>query len=448
MAFFMKRWVLLVFSVFVVSELSEHEDSFESMFNFMIGLRNESDTFRNYAAKIQALLCPDQPTCNFDNEWNRTEILRALPEHIKLGTDVIQMEDLHAAIGVCCLSCSCDTETCTENDNCCFSKVLSETRSYVNTDDGANQSPDAFNDMMDFSSNPDAKNTATQMHSDCIPATRKSYIDPNLEPLGIPRYFMITQCFENETNEISVRRCENPSGDEIKDTLPVTSQVTGRVYWNVHCARCNKDESDLLFWNSSISFDFEIAFFVNKSIISEYDHVFPETLDTFLDYIYKVGHVAFTPPFPMEDILCLRKKEQKTCTKHITKMTVIPWLNEACEQFHSPILIENFLGRQYPYRNVFCYLCQKRYIKPTDNRQCGSIHHDKSFEGKLFALIDYEAIGGSQGDLTTASKDENCRCDEMLDPYLVSISREHLCAKVYQSLHITNSKMGDPWGWY
>ena len=410
-------------------ELSEIEnydssESFESIFNFVLGLRNDSGTFLNFATKVQTLFCPEQPICTDEGERNRTDVLSTLPDTMAVGTDAIRIEDMYEGVGVCCLPCSCDAKTCKEDGNCCLSKVFSDALSDKSDVDN-HHLPGALNDLNGISSEFEA-NEATRVYSECIKATRMSYRDKDeleiASDLSIPSYFMITQCFQKNTTELTVRKCQNPSEDEIEDTLPVTSLNTGRIYWNSHCASCNNDETDIMPWNSSVTFDFDFAYFLNETDFDYGIRSVPETRDDLLQFISKTGDTFYAPHFPMEDKLCLRKNTMDTC-----KNQVIPWLKEACERIYSPIVIENFLGRLYPFRNILCYLCRKQYIKSSKQRRCGyEDGHVKSNAGKLTVLLNYKALGGIHADMSTGktdsfgNRDERCRCNEIYDTYTVS----------------------------
>ena len=107
-----------------VSGLAEKSfESFENIFDFTVGLRNESNNTLDYATKIQALFCPEQPICTVESGRNSTDVLRTLPK-FGIGTEASQIEDVHKNVGACCLPCSCDSRSCKEDGNCCLTKIL------------------------------------------------------------------------------------------------------------------------------------------------------------------------------------------------------------------------------------------------------------------------------------------------------------------------------------
>ena len=101
-------------------------------------------------------------------------------------------------------------------------------------------------------------NDTKPIYSECIKAIRGSYVDKDVFHLErdstIPSYFMITQCFGNNASDLAVKKCHHPSGNEFEATVPVTSLVTRRIYWNTHCARCNNDGNNIVPWNSTVRF--------------------------------------------------------------------------------------------------------------------------------------------------------------------------------------------------
>ena len=431
------KMLLYIYVFIAVAGLSEQEeyDNSESFFTSVIELRNENGTVLDYATKIQALFCPEQPICTDMGVRNRTDVLNTLPKAMEIGIEDIRIEDVHEVVGACCLPCSCDADTCKEDGNCCLTKVFLDAVG-DNPDVDVQKMSGALGLLNDVPSEFEGNQT-NLVHSECIKASRMSYRDKDAfdieSELGIPSYFMITQCFENHTSDLEVKKCQSPSEDEVEDTLPVTSSNTGRSYWNSHCARCNNDGSSILPWNVWVKFDFDIAFFVNES--NTYGSVYPEMPDDLLGFISETGDIIYVPPFPRGEKLCLRKTTLYTCKIPRTKTTDVSWLNEACEQIYSPFVIENIFGRIYPFQNVFCYLCRKQYIKPSDKSHCGyTENHGKGKSGGLTALLDYRALSNRSDAKSNShgSRDETCDCDEIYDRYLVSacISFSHVFCQV------------------
>ena len=100
-----------------------HLASYEGLFSAAVALRNGSETFLEYATKIQAMFCPEQLICSKTGDMTRSDVLNTLPEALETGSETIRIEDIPKIVGACCLPCSCDEATCQENGNCCLSKV-------------------------------------------------------------------------------------------------------------------------------------------------------------------------------------------------------------------------------------------------------------------------------------------------------------------------------------
>ena len=384
-------YTLVCIAVAGLTDHSESEsfESFENIFDFTVGLKNESDTIMDYATKIQALFCPEQPICTAEGDRNSTDVLKTLPEMIGIGTAVTRMEDVHKIVGACCLPCSCNTKTCKENGNCCLSKIFAD--ALENNPDMDDQNSLAMLDHLeDVSEFMDENVTAVK--SECVKASWLSYRDKDdleiMDDPDISGYFMITRCFENNASHVDVTNCQTPPVDDVT-MLPVISSDTGRIYWNSYCARCNNDDRDILPWTASVKFNTDIAFFVNYSdpTVTYY----PDTYTGIPEFISKTGSIVYAPPNSQEDKLCLRKNSLLTCEDFAYKPKAQPkdsWLEMACERINSPLIIESAFGRGIPFMNIFCYLCLQEYIKPSVSSECGhGEHHDKSLLVGMSALL-------------------------------------------------------------
>ena len=411
-------WTSVIIAVAGATYHSESEnfERFESIFDFTDGLKNESANIVEYAKKIQALFCPGQPICTTEGNVNSTDVLKTLPEIIGVGMEAVQLEDLYKVVGACCLPCSCDTKTCTENGNCCLSKIFAD--AIDNSPDIDDQTAlDMIGGQDVFSDKQEGKNT-TSVYGECIKASWLSYRDKDdleiADDLDIPGYFMITHCFGNNARDTDMTKCHNPSESQNEVMSPVISSVTGRIYWNLYCARCNNDDSDISSWVTSVKFNTDITYFVNSSDDSVAHY--PDTYTDMVKFISQTGNVLYTPPTSQDDKLCLRKNALYTCMdpKHV-------WLKEACERIYSPLIIENSLGYRIPFRNIFCYLCRHQYMKPSASTQCGftGSHTKMTFKG-MSALLDYRAHDSSHNAISTTPAHDKCRCDEVYDRYLVS----------------------------
>ena len=424
------RKVFIITIVFVVvtgltnNPETERFKHYENVFDFAVGLKNESDTILDYATKIQALFCPGQPICTAEGDRNSTGGLKTLPEMIGLGTEVSRIEDVHKIVGTCCLPCSCDPRSCKENGNCCMSKIFLDALE-TNPDLDDQNVLSVFGTLDDVSKLEDENETT--LYSECIKASWLSYRDKDVfeiaNDLTIPSYFMITRCFENNANPEDVTKCQSPSDYDNKSMLPVSSLATGRIYWNSHCARCNNDDRNIALWTASVKFDIDIAYFVNSTQMHAYSgFLYPETYHGILDFISKIGNILYIPPFPQEENMCFRKNTLMTCNgfKFDTKPTS-SWLQRACERIYSPLVIEGRFGGRYPFLNIFCYLCRRQYFQPSTSGQCGYAgrHAKGVFEG-MAALFDYRESDSSDNAMTIAPRQGKCRCDEIFDPHIVS----------------------------
>ena len=426
---FLNTLVFFVYTVLTESFEGKSFRRFENIFDFTVGLRYESEDMLDYATKIQALVCPEQPICSVEAERNRTDVLNTLPEILGIGTETIRIEDVQNLITACCMPCSCDTKSCHENNNCCLSKIGAH--ALQNSPDMDDQNAIGVPEILQGASTLKDKNV-TAVYSECIQASWISYQDKNafelVTDLDIPGYFMITRCFENSTSPEDVIKCQTPLEYAEEVMLPVTSSVTGRIYWNSYCARCNNDGMDVLPWIASVKFDTDIAYFINYSYPSL--AVFPDTYDDIPDFISKTGNIVYRPPFPQKDKLCLRKTNLRTCKRPRTKPigswleknSTGSWLEKTCERIYSPLIIEGALERRYAFLNIFCYLCRQQYIKPNANRKCDyAERQEKNMFVRLSALLDFIASNSSTNAVSIVPRQGKCRCDEIFDLNLVSI---------------------------
>ena len=418
MALLYTKVFINVFVYIAVSGLTGHteSESFESIFDFTYALKKDADNSLDYATKIQALFCPKQPICPTEGDRNLTDVVKTLPETVRIGTEVSLIEDVHKIVGSCCLPCSCDTRTCKENGNCCLSKTFADT--LENSPDMEDQNTLGVLDSLD-----DVSEFQHENVSECMKASWLSYRDKDdseiADDLGLPAYFMITRCFGNNASQEDMTKCETPSGYDDDVIVPVTSSDTGRTYWNSGCVRCNNDDSDISHWTASVKFNTDIAYFLNKSF-SGRSWPIPDTYNDIMEFISKTGNIIYTPPFPLEDKRCLRKPTLKPCTDSRNKSTG-SWLEKVCERVYSPLIIENDFGRRFAFLNIFCYLCRQQYIKPSTSRQCGNAEGigAKSVFVGMSALFDFRGSDSSDNTLNIAPKQEECGCVEIYDHYLV-----------------------------
>ena len=271
MNFFANR-VLFIFLLIAATKYSatndlESTENIEDFLNSIIQFRDVSGTLEQYATQVRSLFCPEQPICGDSVEKNRTNVLRNLSVFMGFGTNATRVEDVFNVVGACCLPCACDLKTCTENGNCCPSKLITDVVSTKPDDDVPNV-PNGVSDS-NYTFSRLRGNDTKPTYSECIKAIRGSYVDRDVFHLErdstIPSYFMITQCFGNNASDLTIKKCHHPSGNVFEETVPVTSLVTRRIYWNTHCARCNNDGSNFVPWDSTVRFNFGIAYFYDHS---------------------------------------------------------------------------------------------------------------------------------------------------------------------------------------
>ena len=432
------RKVFIVTTVFIVvtgltnNPESESFKNYENIFDFAVGLKNESDTILDYATKIQALFCPEQPICTAEGDRNSTDSLKTLPEMIGIGTEVSRIEDVHMLVGACCMPCSCDPRFCKKNGNCCMSKIFLDALE-TNPDLDDQNVLSLFATLDDVSKFEDENETA--LYSECIEASWLSYRDKDVfdviaNRLTIPSYFMITRCFENDANPEDVTKCQFPSEYDDESMQPVSSSATGRIYWNSHCARCNNDARNISLWTALVKFNTDIAYYVNSTPTTMYAYggysLYPETYDGILEFISKSGNILYIPPFPQDENMCIRKNSITliSCNDFDTNATS-SWLQRACEHIYSPLFFGG-LGGRHPFLNIFCYLCLRHNFLPRTSGQCDFSWQGKAlgvFEG-MAALLDYKASDSGDNAMTIAPGQGSCRCDEIYDIHLVSTLRK------------------------
>ena len=424
------NWILLCVSLNLYLFVNaQHEEEafaeFNSIYNFILELRNNSDNLLNYVSQIQAIFCPEQPICSGDGTEDRSLLMRNVSRYLRIGNYSVKMGAVHAFAGVCCLPCSCE-DTCHEHGYCCLTKFLNSSAivrdvngiPIVNDKRGI----EFANASSDTTSLNDA-NVTKSILSECIAASVKRYIDKNAIGVRQPSYFMITHCFK-ESNSFQTAKCQNPSADDINDTVPVTSLRTGYTYWNKHCAFCNNDIDDVLDWKSTAPFENHLSFFANTSTISAY----PKTIEELHRLIIYMGDILYTPPFPMEDRRCLPfllDCEEPDFGE------IMPDLGWPCRQFTSPVQIELSKSRKFPFRNIFCFFCRKRPLMPKENVYCDSdLEIGKDISIGMTALLDYKSTADPKAftDLRAGLElgNRKCSCNEIYDIYLVSLRLSYL----------------------
>ena len=169
------------------------------------------------------------------------------------------------------------------------------------------------------------------------------------------------------------------------------SPVTRRIYWNTHCVRCNNDDRNILPWNSTVRFNFDITYLLNHS--RDPFPQYPEKHDDILGYISNIGNILFTLQFPVKEKLCIRKNTLRKCMKSsttTTNATKMSWLHDVCDHVYSPIIIQNILGRELSFRNIWASsrenlssgVCEQHRRLPA----CASAQSDQRLCYSLFGM--------------------------------------------------------------
>ena len=88
--------ILYIFVSIAVTSVSDgnHLGNYDDFFSAVIALRNDSETFLEYATKIQAVFCPEQLICSRTGDMNRIDVLNTLPGTLETGSEAIRIEDI------------------------------------------------------------------------------------------------------------------------------------------------------------------------------------------------------------------------------------------------------------------------------------------------------------------------------------------------------------------
>ena len=368
-------------------------DIIASALQVAIDLYNENHTEHEFLSMIQTLFCPDQPVCN---QPDVTESSDALSSDFTTSRGAYQ-RDIIKSLKHCCLPCSCDDVTCSENDNCCLTKqaISFETA----------QTP-----------------AETTIKTACIAATSRSYFSKHTLENTYSRYSMVTRCFKNRDNATLVTRCEQPGIYDITPdvTIPVFSLTTGRTYWNIYCAVCQNDTQDLVTWDATVYLRRNYFIFSHRSR--------PVTAANNFSYFYSevmnAGEVIYTKPSETEPNVCLPKDAiedvdvtifHPLCHEH-------KFLQVACQNFDSPSLINSLRGAR-AYKNMFCLLCQTGSTLPKKEADC-RLDVYRGLPPSYVALLNQKltvngSLSGSNSIEPTSQQE--CPCYTILDSVQVCL---------------------------
>ena len=267
------------------------------------------------------------------------------------------------------------------------------------------------------------------MKQECIVASLKSYgVNPGFQSYDREHtYRMITKCFLDNANLTLVTNCESPDADNLDVNKPVTSLLTGYIYWNMACAACNDDAVYVKEWVPNIIIKANVPYFSNSSVSQV---PFPDTYEKLLTYIQspRLSDLIYTPPAglstELEDKVCILKDSfvVKYCemSPHTEALSEMDWLFESCRRFVNPVrLLDGDI-----YMNIFCFVCMhKMHLTSSEQRCSRGKGLVKAPKGYLTALFNYK----SELDTTTSLENDmllvegSCGCAEIFDPFLVNI---------------------------
>ena len=386
--------LLLLSTHFWVSESvrAETEEirrkNFADVYNFILDLKNESESSAEYIAKMQAVFCPNQPLCGSSKSQivERSNVIN-LNQELIIGDKTELLADLAAVLGICCPPCDC-TSSCITKGNCCPSSEHFNT-SKAESDFG-------------FS---------------CIQPMSLSYVQAPLDQYAT-LYFMVNQCFKDRTNETVVDKCESPTIYNMDEIIPVTSLDTGYTYWNSYCAYCNSDFDALSKWYAYIFFKQPPRFF------AEY-YTYPITVEKLQRAV--ANAIIYKPPFEMDDDLCLPEGLVRGCDRPVTLFNnENVFLLQMCNEYYSPIST-GVTGSRFVFRNIFCLFCERARafeLRKVETSKCNE--DDTRLPNKdISALLDF-ANPDSEPIQQTLNKEgyqsrgvKSCACNEAYDRHQV-----------------------------
>ena len=390
---------LLVPGATFQSTLTEREETFDYIYQMIVDQYNVSQSYFAFIATIQVTFCPDQPICTNADPRSITNV-SSTNEFTAYITNLTLTDDIHDLAGVCCLPCSCE-DTCVEHGSCCMTKTALRTEN-------------------------DTRSKQANTKRMCIPTSSKSYFGNPENTLHFwhLRYSMVTQCPTGWGETDTVSKCEQPgeyNGFETK--LPVTSMITGEIYWNYHCARCNNDVEDIMMWKATAIYPKNrLFYFTNKSIPTSNFLTF----ETLYDGFVSAEEVVFTPPNRTlaENARCYPTALGCSRQNSRTQIPENEFILEACEQFASPITISGWIF----YTNVFCFFCGASQMPTATSTDCAAIQDGKNQYKSLSSLLNYqlqrfELIKRDEKKLSSRGLvgPGECNCTEVFDKHLVCI---------------------------
>ena len=271
----------------------------------------------------------------------------------------------------CCRSCSCD-EDCWERGTCCPDFQTPETTKRPTEFCNETIVKRAENDNTKFSRASD----------------------------GIKRYYVITNCPDNEVNKTLTAKCTGSLQKRFEDFVWVSDAMTNKIYKNRFCAECN-----------GIHRYREWQLGTDCSEILEGDFSYRDN-----EVISKPCQLLVTPPVNLDvtSSQCLLY-DISECNKTGNWRIFDKGVKEACDVLELPFLRDAVSGIEV-YKNIFCYLCNLKSGKNLENVCRRSEDTEKQINGPFpfIAILNYKLFEEPRG--TTKAP---CAADKVLDPYMV-----------------------------
>ena len=260
----------------------------------------------------------------------------------------------------------------------------------------------------------------------CTVASSRSYGSAGFEAYQKEHtYYMITKCFHDNPNQTIVANCEQPEIYNFNDNIPVTSLLTGYIYWNNACAACNDDALDVREWVPNIMIKTIVPYFSNKSARQL---PFPDTYERLLTNIQspRLSDIIYTPPADLstEDKVCIRKDSfhVKYCERspNMEALSTTDWLYESCRRLFNPVQLQD----GDTYRNIFCLVCRRTLYLTSSDQRCSLGEGQKALAGYITALFNYKAEPDTMASIVNDPlhllTEGSCGCTEIFDPFLVN----------------------------
>ena len=298
-----------------------------------------------------------------DRELVRQLGSQACPYTNFCHTDAWKITPNNTEYEPCCTPCSCDND-CWELDNCCPDKDLTdETPTHIVP------CIDSFVKVRPANSDINPYKGFYRVVDTCPVSEERSNFDP---------------------------KCNRQNRTTLNDFIWV-SDKTGKIYQNIHCAKCHGIKEPIQWQIQSTCFDIMMARFDNfKDVLLSENCNLINTLPEGLESITK----KYT---------CVRPKSLRltSCNQTGLMTSYNPAVEFACKLSTWPYQLRNFM-----VKNAFCAMCNDE--RSVDDELCDFQHFNKGKKDVLTFLIDYTSL---QAGLTEV--DSSCEMDEIFDKFLV-----------------------------